>query len=164
MDSKTNFEGGVTKNLVVTPPVDAIQSVKYIDWINKNIKQTNCMEICLTFKPTFRLSSLKSLKSIIKGIFERVTEDYPDVSAILLHEFSDTGMFHYHGIISRGTGKFYNTLRRNLIKYIGRTEIKQIKYWDSYTKYMTKQCHEHDYDKTLNILIPARAGIVGFFK
>lgn len=137
---------GDTKTLVVSPSKVVIPDqykpvfTMYSEWIDKNINPKNCQGITITFKPTFQLMDPCYLKSWIKKIFKNILKDSEKQSKlILLYEISPMGMFHYHGIMSDFSYTKIAEVRRTLSKYVGRTEIKQIKYYDSYKQYILKR-------------------------
>lgn len=135
-------------NLVTSPPPKQQQ---YIDGIKREIDEMNCQEITITFKPSLMQTSDLTLRTIVHGFLQNILEGKARLA--LIHEYSDAGRFHYHGIISGATKKILSTIRKQMTLHIGRIEIKTITYFDSYLRYMTKQVIEEDHDRELNIYI-----------
>lgn len=137
-------------NLVTSPPRSAV-CVAILDWIKSNIDDMNCVEITITYKPSLQNTTDITLREITKGSLKACMGDTGN--AILLHEYSKGGHFHYHGILSGCTKKILSTIRKQFTLHIGRIEIKTITYYESYLNYMTKDTSDIDYDNNLNIFI-----------
>lgn len=134
-------------DLVTSPPK---KQADEIACIKDSVDAMNCVEVTVTFKPALINCADMALKAVIEkllnGHFERGT-------AILYHEYGGNGRLHYHGIFSSMSRKTLSGIRKFFSEHIGRIEIKQITYFESYLRYMTKEVMELDYDKELNIWI-----------
>lgn len=116
--------------------------------IRPNHDPLNCVEITITFKPSLLSTTDMTLRHMVKKSLQNcITRG----NALLLHEYSDTGRFHYHGILSNVSKKELSIVRKQFSHYIGLIEIKAIAFIESYYRYMTKDCDELDYDPELNI-------------
>lgn len=139
-------EGGDTKYLVVSPP--QLQYSTFIDELNDK----NAQGITITFKPKYQELDRPVLRAMVDSVFKVLFEErsikvqrpmkHPKV--ILLYEVSSCGKFHYHGIMSDFPIDMIEEVRK-AFSIIGRTEIKGIKYWDSYKKYILKRYKDETY-------------------
>lgn len=94
------------------------------------------MELTITMTDTLlNRYKKKYVKIMIEDII-RHTKGIRD--CILIPDYSETGRFHYHGVVIFNKLSSINTLKRKLTKQIGRTRIAQIMYTESYKKYMYK--------------------------
>lgn len=141
------IEGG-NEHLVQLPPdmpaaekaSDSPAYDRYISWILKHINQMNCNEITITLKPKIACMEYMYIRSFIKQVFRACFGNTPkDSKVIILYEISNSGMFHYHGIITNASVNALNNIRKNLNMYVGRTEIKHIRNMTAYINYMLKR-------------------------
>lgn len=97
-------------------------------------------EITVTFMPQLHDNwHEESLKGFLEESIRKILKKAPEYAQMLLiGEHSPVGRFHYHGMLQNIPNDFVAKLRRNLTRQIGRIEIKQIKYFDSYKAYMFK--------------------------
>lgn len=145
-ESKTQ-DSGDTETLVVSPP----NQQQLINIINNNIDSNKSpLEITITFKPVILLLTKDVIKQNIEHNIRKILYNsrfcarLNNPKVILLHEFSQTGLFHYHGIFYGIRKDLIGEIRQMLIRTFGRIEIKTIRYWDTYVKYMTKE-REYEY-------------------
>lgn len=82
----------------------------------------------------------QGLKDILKRELKDALKHAPKtVKILLIGEHGPKGLlFHYHGMIQGMGNDKLCALRRRLRRKIGRTEIKQISFWESYKVYMFK--------------------------
>lgn len=97
-------------------------------------------EITVTFKP--ELSNRwqeQTLKEVTERVIRKSLKRCPDrAQLVLIGEHSPTGLFHYHGIFRGIPNDHVARLKRACARELGRTEIKMIKYAESYRVYMFK--------------------------
>lgn len=133
---------------------DAIRSL-----IRERVDPMDCVEITVTLKPSLQGAPDISIWHLVREsmsniIYEEIFKHPKRTpTATLMHEYSKTGMFHFHGILSGCLKKTLNTIRKQFNHYVGRTEIKTITYFDSYIDYMTKDCLDLSYNEELNIFL-----------
>jgi len=103
------------------------------------------LEIGITYRDklqeTFSPASLTAVvNKIMKRIVSRVSKEEHGkfVCSFIVGEYK-TGRYHMHGILCGFPEVHINSIRRALTRYCGRTEIKEIKYFDSYISYMLKR-------------------------
>lgn len=104
---------------------------KYIDYAT---------EITITFKPELHNSWLEhTLKEITERTLRKAMKKAPaKASMLLIGEHSPTGLFHYHGIFWGIPNDIVSRIKRACARDLGRTEIKMIRYTETYEKYMFK--------------------------
>lgn len=91
------------------------------------------VEITVTFKPEIHdMYNPGTLTNIVRTLLAKYK-----IRIVLIGEFDKTGRYHLHGSLLTD-GKTLNTLRRKLPREIGRTEIKAIKYTQSWVEYCLK--------------------------
>lgn len=134
-------------DLVTSPPP---KQAEEIAMLKQHVNDMNCQEVTITYKPKLQLTTDITLKTITEGLLKNIIRFG---CGYFYHEYSDGGHFHYHGILSGVPKKTLSDLRKQFTLHIGRIEIKQISYFESYLRYMTKQLTDIDYDHELNILI-----------
>jgi len=110
------------------------------------LEEMKSTEITVTFKNQLHDHWLElSLKEILESTIRKALRKAPTNSKlILVGEHSNTGRFHYHGIALNIPNDFIAKLKRTLTRQIGRTEIKQISYFESYKIYMVKSYKNSD--------------------
>lgn len=101
----------------------------------------NSLEICVTFKPLLQsMYNSNTLTDIVSNLLKKIHKKH-DMELILIGEFSDSGMYHMHGLV-KADGRTINIIKRNLTRDIGRVKIGMIKYTESYAKYIMKDVHK----------------------
>jgi len=118
---------------------EAVVSPEGLEILKKELlKLGSGIEITVTYKPQLQEHyNGKTLTEITLTEMEKVQKRNRDMKYILVGEYSKTGIYHMHGILltsSRGV----NGVRRRLQRELGRTELKAIKYLDSYVNYILK--------------------------
>lgn len=97
-------------------------------------------EISITFKPEIHDAwQPDTLREITERTIRRclgVRRAPAGARLILIGEFSPLGRWHYHGMFSGIPGDMVSKLKRACVRHLGRTEIKQLKYPDSFKTYM----------------------------
>lgn len=133
-----------TKNGRTVKPLVTVRPLNEIDAIASRMVEKGC-EICITYKP--ELTSIwneSSLKTMAERTLRRCLSGAQkkfntfDPSIILISEHSNTGRFHWHGVINGIPNDVICYISRCLNRNIGRTVIKGIQYTESYHKYMFK--------------------------
>lgn len=96
------------------------------------------IEITITFLPELhnRYNS-STLTQLVKHFFTSIRLKGDTLDVILIGEFSATGFYHMHGII-KTSPRVINLVKRKINREIGRTELKMIKYVESYINYIFK--------------------------
>lgn len=94
------------------------------------------VEITVTYKP--ELQNNFSSRRLTYMVYEILAKTRGKVQAVIIGEYSKTGVYHMHGSIL-ADGKTVNTLKRKLSRDIGRVEIKAIKYSESWVEYCLKK-------------------------
>lgn len=139
---------GGNEHLVQLPPEmpaaakasESLEYNHYIRWIENNVNEMNCNEITITLKPRIAVMEYMYVRSFIKETIKAcLGNTTKDSRIILLYEISNSGMFHYHGILSNVSLNALNNIRKNLNEYVGRTEIKYIRNMPAYINYMLKR-------------------------
>lgn len=145
------------KDLVTLPRESRLDNIRHR--IISHVNQMDCVEFTVTFKPSLQTAPDISLRDLVEESIRNILLDemqkHPSrtPTVTLMHEYSKTGMFHFHGILSGCLKKTLNTIRKQFNHYVGRTEIKTITYFDSYIDYIMKDCSDLSYDDTLNIFL-----------
>lgn len=114
------------------------------------VSQLDSSEITITFKQTWRdTMDNEDIMRMMKKYFNSIPlNDLREL--ILVPEYGESLNLHYHGVI-RGKLKDVSSLKTFLNRKFGRTEIKNIKYPDSYVKYMLKEQDETDIEDIIYI-------------
>lgn len=96
------------------------------------------VEITITFQPllTERWRP-ETLTVMVNDQFKKYSTRYK-FTVVLIGEFSKTGLYHMHGSIL-AEGKMLNSIRRNFPKQFGRTEIKAIRFSETWIQYVLKK-------------------------
>lgn len=71
---------------------------------------------------------------------------------VLIGEHSPQGKFHFHGIYRGISNDLLSKIKRSIVRCLGRTEVKMIKYQQSYIDYMFKSyidCQHHNIQKEI---------------
>lgn len=140
---------GDTKHLVVSPlvgdlPPDMVRLNKPLvperymtsidEYTEQIANQSNSSEITITFKPIYRAkySDVEQAKII------RLMLQVYDINYILIPEFGQNMNLHYHGVIA-GKSSTKSTVKKELLRLIGRTEIRNIQFVESYLQYLQKE-------------------------
>ncbi|AUM61971.1 putative Rep [uncultured virus] len=112
------------------------------------IEQLDSSEITITFKQKWRdeFTNDEIHQMIIKYFGSIPLTDLREL--LLISEYGENRNLHYHGII-RGKLKDVSQLKSFLNKRFGRTEIKVIKYPQSYVKYMLKEQTEEEIEGSM---------------
>lgn len=97
------------------------------------------IEITVTFKP--ELQDAFSSRRLTYMVYELLVKTKGKIQAVIIGEYSKTGLYHMHGSIL-ADGKIINRVKRKLSKEIGRVEIKAIKYSESWVEYCLKKDDE----------------------
>lgn len=110
---------------------DALQCIRDID-------DTISTEISITFRPELSARwSSTSLAHITETVLRKALKHKrKDIGIILIGEYSEVGRWHYHGMITHSSGDICNLIKRVCARELGRTEIKQISFPESYKTYM----------------------------
>lgn len=106
------------------------------------------IEYTQTFLPelTTRFNA-ESLSRILRDRLKRYQKRYK-FTCLLVGEYSPLGLYHYHGAIL-APAKMINSIRRCVSREIGRLELKQIKYVQSYVAYCFKdENHLQEFHKS----------------
>lgn len=142
-------EAGTVEDLVQPMPAERME--KYLKCkISENFDPLQAHEICITFSPMFwnKISTpemaCKCLERRIRKIMEGMRKCPCRPAVLLIHEYSDSGMFHYHGLIQGLNKTRLFALRNYLNKYYGRTKIGYIKNYPAYVDYMLKGVRDPD--------------------
>lgn len=102
-------------------------------------KISSGMEMTVTFKPELRdRYNSGTLTNIVRKLLNKIGNKFK-LQCVLVGEFSDMGVYHMHGIIKTSEGRCIDAVRRLFKRDIGRIEIKQISYVDSYIDYIFKE-------------------------
>lgn len=100
------------------------------------------MEITITYVPALRQRfNSSTLTDITKHTLEGVLKRH-NFDIVLVGEFSETGLYHMHGIVKAETGRVVDALKRRLGRELGRVEIKQISFTESYINYVLKDINK----------------------
>lgn len=95
------------------------------------------IEITITFKPELQNRySPKTLTDIVKNILQEYRKRNK-FSCVMVGEFSRVGIYHLHGSIL-APARMINSMRRKMPRELGRTELKAIRYVESWVKYCLK--------------------------
>lgn len=158
-------QGGETKVLVVSPPKVG-QSLEEVEAELKGIDFGSCSEFTINPKPDFiRCLSDVAIRDKIEKVIRRslmVALRYtakkndtdidrikwnPDILLVGEHGKEGWCKLHYHGVISGIPNDVQSHFNKLVQKNIGRSEIRYIKYNESYKKYIFKSYHE-EYPET----------------
>lgn len=104
---------------------------------------TSGMEITITYKPQLRMQHNSTNLTDITTKCLLSTLKRHNFSTILIGEYSQTGHYHMHGILLTNTGRTIDAIIRKLTKELGRIEIRQIKYTESYINYILKDTKQN---------------------
>lgn len=121
---------------------------KIIDTMMEDLRTA---EVTITFKEKFRTNFQNSdLFYIVQKIIDNQFNMYKTLSEVLLiPEYGNNNHLHFHGLITATKPDLSNML--NAYKRIlGRSEIKMIKYPESYKRYLLKEQSQYE-DKKGNI-------------
>lgn len=135
---KTKTERAVRNTLSYRPQFQETPLTKELrDISEKGIEYTQ------TFKPELHNNyNSVSLTNILETLLRTYIKRYT-FRVILIGEYSLTGVYHLHGSIL-APPKMVNSLRRRLPREIGRAELKQIRYTETWIKY----CMKDEYNGT----------------
>lgn len=107
------------------------------------------IELTLTFRPELHLNfTNKTLTQMVRNRLHKYTKRYC-FEVCLIGEISPMGMYHMHGSLI-APYRMINSIRRNFPKEFGRTEIKAVKFVESYVNYILKK-DENEYFKFINL-------------
>lgn len=111
--------------------------------VHKNFD--NGTEITITFKPelSYRWHEGTLCEIVLKTIEKVMCKYKRKYKMVLIGEHSDKGVFHYHGIFDDIGNDYVGKLARRLRRDIGRTEIKNTRYFESYISYMFGSYDKH---------------------
>lgn len=97
----------------------------------------NGIEITITFMPELQNRwRPETLTYMVREQFDKYNKRY-DFTLVLIGEFSQTGVYHMHGAL-KTEAKMVNSIRRNFGRLFGRTELKGIKYSETWFNYCLK--------------------------
>lgn len=135
-------EGGNSDYLVELPPKLAYIDDKEVDNLLETIEiiGNHGLEITTTFKPEIHLryKSITLTRLVFDLLASTRIKPNETLEACLIGEFSDSGLYHMHGVLYCNSPRLLNSLRRKFHKDIGRTEIKQIHNLPRYMEYIFK--------------------------
>lgn len=120
------------------PPAPPPPTPEETEGIKELLKSTSVsgVELTITFRPDLRDAYNKTtLRNMVIKYFNRYRKY--GFTMVLIMEISKTGMVHYHGSIM-APPEMMEKIRRGLPRAFGRTEIKCIKYTDSWVAYCLK--------------------------
>lgn len=162
---QTKKRGGETKALVVSPPKMA-QSMAEVKELLNNLDFMSYREFTINPKPEFiaclsdakiRDKIEKQLRRILKvslnytAKINDTTVDKinwePDIFLVGEHGKEGWCKLHYHGIITGIPNDIQSHFLKLVKNNIGRSEIKYIKYNESYKKYIFKS-YEEEFPET----------------
>lgn len=139
----------IQNHLVVLPhPEDTAdrderEYTYYDNWIENNINQMHCKELTITFKPLLEGLDPAYLKALLKVNIKNIMKNYVPkkggMGIIGLYELSEVGRYHYHCIVTNWTKDGLAALVKLLRQNVGRTELKQIRFFETYKDYMLKR-------------------------
>lgn len=114
-------------------------TVEEIQILRSNLEQlTTGMEITVTYKPVLRIQhNSTSLTDITTKCLLSVLKRH-DFKLMLIGEYSDSGMYHMHGLLLTNTGRTVDALKRKLTRELGRVQIKTITWTEAYINYILK--------------------------
>lgn len=118
--------------------------------MEKMLEYKDSSEITITFKQSWRNDFTND--EIIKFV-ERYFRFLPLNNlkeVILVPEYGANKNLHFHGII-RGKAKSLSELKGFLNKRFGRSTISNVKYVESYVKYLLKEQEETDPDDIIHM-------------
>lgn len=125
-------EGGLVQPLSPIRPMEDVYKL-----VGDNIDHAT--EITVTFMEVLHQRWREEmLKDIVEKTLKRVLRKEAKYIVVLIGEHSEVGRFHYHGIFRGLPNDVVAKMKRNLQRNVGRTEIKAIRYTESYQKYMFK--------------------------
>lgn len=125
-------ESGVVTYLVTTPPIEEIKQ-------QLSIMSEIGTELTITYKPDIHdRYTPATLTQMSRDNLFKIQKRHPELRAILIGEYSKTGMYHMHGTL-KCDPRTLNALKRRLSHELGRCEIKSIKYVDSWVDYVLKK-------------------------
>lgn len=122
-----NIEAGKTTTLSDCPPIGDVE---------KQLREVSLkgIELTVTFKPELQLRwKPRTLTRMVKDIMSK-----RKCKAVLIGEYSQTGMYHMHGSILADP-RAINGMKREMARDIGRCEFKCIRYVDSWVEYCLKE-------------------------
>lgn len=134
-EENTN-ESGKAEYLVALPPKWKYD-ISYLKQYMNEIGATG-IELTITFLPTLheRYNS-RTLTQLLINQFAEYRKRYK-FNLVLIGEFSKTGLYHMHGVL-RAPPRMVGSIRRNFPKRFGRTEVKAIKFVETWTAYCLKK-------------------------
>lgn len=153
---------GETKALVVSPPKIG-QTLEEVEKLLNDINFMSCSEFTINPKPEFvaclsdaaiRDKIEKHLRRCIVVSIKYMARYYdtsedtikknisPDIFLVGEHGKEGFCKLHYHGIIKGMPNDMLSHFMKLVRKNIGRSEIKSIRYDESYRKYIFKSYHE----------------------
>lgn len=99
-----------------------------------------CSELTVTFKPVLIDNwGEDGLKDMVELELRKALKKAPlNTQVLLIGEHSKLGMFHYHGLIQNAPNNILSCVKRRLNREIGRTNVRQISYHESYMDYIFK--------------------------
>lgn len=114
---------------------------EYIDYFD-HPKLQGGLGITMTFREYMRQNyDYGELRATIKAILKDVVEhsrDKKKIAFALIPEMSDTGHFHYHGMINGLSKLKINELRKRLNYACGYSKIEYLRNWWNWIMYISK--------------------------
>ena len=127
-------------DLVTFPPDEGLPKILRPEECEKVVEDISSkgMTMTVTFKPEIHDRwKPATLTRIVKDIMSKYMKRYK-FRIILIGDYSDRGMYHMHGGIV-APPKMINSLRRRLPREVGRTELKQVKWSESWARYCVSE-------------------------
>jgi len=138
--SKTimDYMGGNGNTLSHFRPFSATLEFEEAEEKLDELDPMKCVGITITFMPCLldRWHPITLREMVEKQIRKTLKKASEDTGVILIGEFSPVGRWHYHGILYSMSGDIIARLHRACRTHFGRTEVKMIRYHESYIKYL----------------------------
>lgn len=144
----TSSNSGDTKSLDVSPPkvLDGEELKVLHESINKNFNGgTNALEVTVTVKPELlTVYHDDTIHSILEQKIHKWIVKHP-MHFIFIRQYSEVGRMHWHGIVQMQDKEDIAKFQRLIRQHIGLCHIRQIRYWQSYLDYITRDDIKHKY-------------------
>lgn len=135
-------DSGDVNTLSHRRPKRAFEDVKHVVMTFRD----EMTELTITFKPELgQRYNEETLADITEMVIRRALRKCPHTARLfLIGEHSPTGLWHYHGGFVGIPADQVSKLRRACTRELGRTEIKMIRYIESYKQYCLKSYEHND--------------------